>query len=58
MTLPDETLGEALDRIRDEVADLPWYLWPIKTRLTSQLRQVRRDVVTRRNEGLRRYFAS
>jgi len=60
MTLPNETLGEAIDRLNreiDAIAKSPW--GPLLVRkLRRDMARLENRITSARDEGLRRYFAS
>jgi hypothetical protein len=58
MTYPDETFGEAMDRVRADIEALPWQVWPFKVYARWRLKMMEAMIVTARDEGLRRFFAS
>ncbi len=60
MTLPDETLGEAIDRLNREInriAKSPWGNLLVR-KLRRDMTRLENRIVEVRDDGLRRYFAS
>lgn len=61
MTLPDETLGEAIDRLNRDIDELersrPWGRLVVRG-LRRDVEKLENQITKARDESLRRYFAS
>ena len=61
MTLPNETLGEAMDRIKhdiDEIERSSKWGWVLVWSLRRKVDKIEQRITSARDDGLRRYFAS
>ncbi len=60
MTLPNESLGDAIDRLNreiDRIAKSPWGNFLVR-KLRRDMTRLENRITEVRDEGLRRYFAS